>query len=579
MSKKAIAKKRRDKVKELNQYYYNRICNQDGVDKGIKPQWEMVNTTWVARNISIIKNNSHIFGDEEVEWILNHIPNIKCLYLRNVREITKRVGEMTGLISLYISGKDVDHIPNEISNLVNLETLDIGETSISELPKTIGNLKKLKNLDIHRTSITEIPLCISELESLVHLDLRELELARIPLFLIKLNLPFIFQSELWRLDRGINLFNTELKEQEITIFQRDREFIIEYIRNCNQKLSEEKVIFLGNGNVGKTYIIDRIFNDNNRLSDSHQTNTTDGIRILSKEFNVGLLDKIKLKFWDFGGEQLAHSMHKCFLTSRTVYILVLCGREEQLYSNIYYWMRMINSLKYKNRVIVVINKADEFNYGEVNLNGLKEQFPNIEKVFYMSAMKDSDESFGRFTDYLISLAQMQVMKYQMEFPQKWFPIKEHLENMAQDYITGVEFNSICDIYDNSMNEQNRKSLLEWFNDLGVVFNFAENEYLNQISFVLNGYRILKPTWLTNAVYAIIFSANMEKSFNNGLISFKKICEILIEDKKAINKKIKYKENEVPYILSVMRKFQISYKISDEYEFIPSICTKREPDES
>ena len=289
-------------------------------------------------------------------------------------------------------------------------------------------------------------------------------------------------------------------------------------------------------------------------------------------------EDFKINFWDFGGEEIAHSMHRCFLTPRTIYVVVLSAREENCYNIIDYWLRTIDCFAKDSPVIIVVNKIDEFPYHEINEVRLKNKYNNILKIFFMSALKDSKEEFSMFSDYLLQMTKATMKKNAITFPSRWIPIKEDLENMSENYITGEFFTKRCNYYDRYLNENKRKELLSWFNDLGIVFSYGlEKHSISNI--ILNDYHILKPVWLINAVYAIIFNAKHSKNFRKGIMYFTDICDIIINNKCGLYKNMNYTKKEIPYILEVMRKFKISHKITDTIEFIPSVCTSSEPNDS
>ena len=79
-------------------------------------------------------------------------------------------------------------------------------------------------------------------------------------------------------------------------------------------------------------------------------------------------------------------------------------------------------------------------------------------------------------------------------------------------------------------------------------------------------------WLTKAIYTII--TRLRHGRKDGIVTKDQIIEILkdpvkddIEDYPA-----SYSEEEVKYILQVMRRFRMSYPISEDEEFVAALCT-------
>lgn len=112
-------------------------------------------------------------------------------------------------------------------------------------------------------------------------------------------------------------------------------------------------------------------------------------------------------------------------------------------------------------------------------------------------------------------------------------------------------------------------MLHWFNDLGVSFCFCdENDY------ALEDYVILRPDWITNALYIILF--NECEGAINGLIPHKSIYHLLTNTGidhsiHCVLPQATYKHSDIQYVLGVMRKFQLSFADGSDHEFIPMLC--------
>lgn len=101
--------------------------------------------------------------------------------------------------------------------------------------------------------------------------------------------------------------------------------------------------------MGKTHTIMRIRNQGKR--DNYKTETTPGIDIT--QYAAEHKDqKFSIHFWDFGGQEIMHAMHRCFLTERTCYVVVLSNRaDSDLTARARYWLRNIQSFAPNARVL------------------------------------------------------------------------------------------------------------------------------------------------------------------------------------------------------------------------------------
>ena len=87
--------------------------------------------------------------------------------------------------------------------------------------------------------------------------------------------------------------------------------------------------------------------------------------------------------------------------------------------------------------------------------------------------------------------------------------------------------------------------------------------------------------MTSAVYRIIFG---QGEVNNGTITIEEIRRILSEKgSPELSEKgipcldgVSYSNEECRYVLEIMRKFKVSYRVSPEKEFIPALCNENTP---
>jgi internalin A len=54
-------------------------------------------------------------------------------------------------------------------------------------------------------------------------------------------------------------------------------------------------------------------------------------------------EDVRLHVWDFGGQEIMHATHQFFLTERSLYLLVLSGRQGGEDAEAKYWLQLIES--------------------------------------------------------------------------------------------------------------------------------------------------------------------------------------------------------------------------------------------
>ena len=128
---------------------------------------------------------------------------------------------------------------------------------------------------------------------------------------------------------------------------------------------------MGRGGVGKTSLVNRLVHD----TFVRNSAKTEGIQITQWPVTVGG-ETVRLYVWDFGGQEIMHATHQFFLTERSLYLIVLSGREGSEDEDAEYWLKMAASFGGESPVIVALNKMNEHRF-DVNRRALQQKYPNI----------------------------------------------------------------------------------------------------------------------------------------------------------------------------------------------------------
>lgn len=480
-----------------------------------------------------------------------------------------------GYIKFQTAVPKINRLPDEIGEMTELVTLDIEHTDIRELPDSIANLKKLEYLFLANTKIEKVPSWINRLGRLKAITLSSLKLHSLPKEILELGLPFkdnrisLF-SHSW--GKGIYIKNLSLYTQPISLFHQSRDLIENYYHSKKIEIRESKLIFLGSEGVGKTHTIARIINDNHRICESLPE--TPGISISFKDF-YSESKGYRIKFWDFGGQEIMHAMHRCFLTDRTGYVVVVSTRFGDVNKQARYWLKNIDSFTNATPVVVFVNKWSDGTFCQIDENSLKRDYPNIIAIKTCSAKDGEDVDFTEVTESILKMA-LKNDSIGMLFPESWENIRQDIINLGKSgskkyYISQQEFHDKC--RKNGIEDEDiQKWLLDWFNDLGECFSY-QFEKGNLIA--SQDLKVLNPEWLTNAIYIIIREARVFAY--NGSITHEGISELLANSDKGTLKDVRYSKEECEYILEVMRKFKLSYKIPGQNkEFIPALLNENTP---
>lgn len=515
-----------------------------------------------------------IWGHDTAEINVSLFPDLtvldlaNCEYLHQVHGITL----LTHLKRLNLGGTQLDGVPN-LSNLTELQELSLWELPIKQL-QGLENLSKLRQLVLSRTQITRLPEGIRGMRQLEHLELSGLSLDELPEWLPDLGLDF----HAVRSETGICLDDTTVNNIDMSIFDRSQEYILQWFEERKKAradtesredeakpLNELKVVFLGDGEAGKSHTIARLLNDGIQV-EKFRGVSTPGIVIEDKTYNIGGRE-IKVHYWDFGGQEILHSMHRMFLTTRTLYVVMLNVREGNQDDRARYWLHNLRSFANGAPVLLVLNKMDMNKNASVNESDLRALYPNLTDIVKLSTLTFGDQEFRQaFLEVLLKqIALMDILA--MPLTSAGRRVKEKVQSMQENYIHGDIFRKFCDESGVMGSDNIRRDLLNVFGELGVSFCYSGSARLED-------YVVLRPDWITNAIYIILF--NKVESVTNGLVTHDTIYRMLSSgDTENIQRTVTsatYTREEVDYVLNVVRRFRLSFPVEDEEtEFMPMLC--------
>ena len=473
------------------------------------------------------------------------------------------IGRYNIFTSLDLSYNQLTSLPPVIGELTNLTSLDLSHNQLTSVPLEIGKLTNLTALYLSGNQLTFLPPEIAKLTNLTRLYLSDNRLMSLPAEIVKLtNLTMLYltHNQLRTLPAEIGkltnltpyLSGNPLKSPPPEIATQGIEAIRTYFKSLEGekiKFYEVKVLLLGDGGAGKTSLVKRIKQDD---FDKNEP-ATDGIKIDDWEVKE---NKIKVHFWDFGGQEIMHATHKFFLSIRSLYILVLDGREEQ---NSEYWLKHIKTFGGDSPVLVVINKIDQTFDFDVDRRRLQDKYKNIKGFYRVSCAKG--DGINVFSEAL-SHALANMKHFPITWARSWFNVKKQLEDMVDDYITYDKYKEMCE--KEGLTEKYQDILIKSLHYLGVILYFKDVPLL--------GTYVLEPKWVTNAVYKIITSKQVAES--HGVLRLDSLDEIL--KKKKVDDYY-YPLDKYMFIINLMKKFELCYEIDEDTVLLPNSLEDKPPE--
>jgi len=416
--------------------------------------------------------------------------------------------------------------------LTNATALDLSELQLTSVPESIGQLANLTTLYLAQNQLTTVPESLGNLANLTTLYLHDNE---------QLNLSAEILGPTWKEVMG---GATLAKPQDIlTYYFR--------IQAHSQPLNEAKLILVGYGNVGKTSLVDRLIY-NTFDPDSKKT---EGIQITQWLLRLHDTEDIKLHVWDFGGQEIMHSTHQFFLTERSLYLLVLNGRQGHEDTDAEYWLELIQSFGGNSPVLVVLNKVNEHPF-DVNRSALKQKFPNIQAFI----ATDCEANIG--LDQLQTLIERETDRLEHlrdAFPASWVTIKNRLTAMAANYISFEQFRDICQ-EDGETNFGAQDSLAVHLHSLGIALNYKDDPRLRDT-------HVLNPHWVTSGIYQLLNAHTLTST--NGDLEVASLAQILDRQN--------YPPERHSFLLELMRKFELCFRFQEDENryLIPDLLDKQQ----
>ena len=547
----------------------NKLAKIENLEKLINLHWLHLGKNQFTK----IENLEKLTNLEGLYLNLNELAKIENLEkLTNLRTLDLTFNELakienlenlTNLRELYLKSNQVTKIEN-LENLTNLQTFSLSSNQLTKI-ENVENLTNLRELYLNSNQVTKI----ENLENLT--NLRELRLMKNQITTLPLS---IVTSK-----RYINLDNNTLTSPPYEIYQQGKEAMIAWWeaheKAQQKKCNELKIILLGEGGAGKTSLVKRLCG----FAFAQGESQTHGVYIQAavlrgqqftptaykQEASVPAQeDDIKIRFWDFGGQEIMHASHQFFLSKRALYILVLDNRRGDKPT---YWLDKIQTLAGAQPIVVVQNKADENADASLSLGDLQAKYPNV-KALHKVSCKDGSGMQAFIADLSAEIAQSEML--QTTWAASWWEVKEALENAEEPYVSIRTFQQICQ-EKGVEKKEHQNVLLQYLHDLGVILHFPE--------FELKDINVLNPSWITEAVYKIINSKRLAE--NKGILKYLDLEYMLNEEqfddaKQTFTLKAEYSATEQKHIVELMKQFELCFPYNEKSVLVPNLLSVEIP---
>jgi internalin A len=487
---------------------------------------------------------------------ITYLTNLQTLNLRRnqLTSLSEVIAYLSSLQVLNLSFNQLMTVPEVIAQLTNLQVLDLSNNQLMSLPDVIAQFTHLQTLFLSGNRLMSLPDAITQLTHLQRLDLSYNRLTTLPegmQQLTQLEGLYLHGNNNLNLPSEILWLAPYEGKSDHTVVQAILEYYYRTREGQKRSINEAKLILVGFGAVGKTSLINRLVH-NTFDKDASQTH---GIQITHWPIQINRTEDVRLNIWDFGGQEIMHATHQFFLTQRSLYILVLNGRQGHEDADAEYWLNLIESFGEDSSVIVVLNKIKTCPF-DLNRRGLQQKFINI------AAFIETDCEDGYNLDQLCQTIERETnnLKHLRDaFPASWFGIKDKLTTMPENYISYRQYCDLCT--DQGETEpQAQETLAFALHSLGIVLNYKNDPRLQDT-------HILNPHWVTQGIYTILTSKTLSQQ--KGELN---LCDIA----KLLNPE-DYPKDRHPFLIDLMRKFELCVPFPDHdgHYLIPQLLDKQQ----
>lgn len=313
-------------------------------------------------------------------------------------------------------------------------------------------------------------------------------------------------------------------------------------------LHEAKLILVGEGEVGRTSLLDALRNEPWQEHD-----TAHNVEVRS--FNVIHPDtqqEFVLNAWDFGGRLLYRPTHQLFFSASAIYLVVWKPRQGAQMWIVKEWIKLIKRREPDAKILVVAthggpkeNQSDIDHQELINLFGSNtllgfhtvDNKPDVDDI--RKGIKELKDAIARIV---------------AEIPEIDFPIPKTFGDLLADlqehdvpYLTLDEIFAIS--RGHNMTDDKTRFFLSNSNRLGHLTYYQNDPVLREIV-------ILKPDWL---VSAISFVLDDEVTYTSrGLIRFSRLSQLWNDPTRPLESR--YPQDLHPKFLRIMERFDLSYRV-------------------
>lgn len=272
--------------------------------KAIDPQWLVAMGPWVSK-LSLMSNFLTSVPKEVSKLVKLERLNLAH---NDLTRIPSEIVLLPLLRSLTLANNNLVELPDQTEWTSSLSVLNLSNNRLKDLPKNMRTAS-LKQLRIAGNPMSELPRAVCLCQGLESLNISDTRITFLP-------------NEMGRLTNLSELHtdNLDITDPSPSVMKTPRD-CVRYLRQRlrgSEPYFKMKMMIVGYANRGKSTLVARLQGvDIGNLS-------TVGVSLTDWSYTPSVITKQKFTFqiWDFGGQEEYYATHQCFLSSRSLYVIV-----------------------------------------------------------------------------------------------------------------------------------------------------------------------------------------------------------------------------------------------------------------
>ena len=481
--------------------------------------------------------------------------------------------ELPSLVELNLSTNKLTEFPELPEWSSTLTILDLSKNKLIDIPGS-PIAPSIRTLNLAENEFRVVPQCVCNFVTLQTLDISEnKDILTLPAQMGRLR-------DLTQLNlKGLKDLNDPPRN-----VQKSARDCINYLKSkllSARGFYRMKLMLVGKQNRGKTTLVARL-----QGRDCGNESTV-GVDVSEWEYKPAIGKRpFYFSIWDFGGQEEYYATHQCFLSERSLYLLLFnlnhgdAGVEE-----LKPWLNNIALRAPESCVLIVgthLDEVPETERGTVDrlletVAGVAHTYRNklqIKEVLAVG-LKNRIENVGLLKDAIYNSAALYTVKNQaimgQMIPASYFQLDKVVTNFQKEVKSGVrdpimhkeDFkNHVLQLNLDIQEEDELKTATLFLNNVGTLLHYDDRSHnLDELYFI-------DPRWLCDLMAKIVTIRERNPFINDGILNTKNLSFILRDERFPL----KYFEQ----YLTLLDRFEIALALDSRRILIPSMLSENRP---